>query len=244
MAFCTVHFFSGALQKQGCMNVIVPDGRGPFPVLYLLHGMSDDYSTWMRRTSIERHVADKRLIVVMPDGHRSFYVNDPRPGGPAYEDHIVKDVVGFVDRVLPTVRRRTGRAVAGLSMGGYGAMMLALRHPEVFAAAVSHSGAFDFARKVKTGWGTDALSAAMPKGTHDVFALARALARSRRRPALRIDCGTEDSLLESNRRFHAHLQRLGIRHEYAEHPGGHEWRYWDAHVQETIAFAVKRLSAK
>jgi putative tributyrin esterase len=128
MAWCDLHFRGTAVLKHTNMYVILPEGEGPFPVLYLLHGLSDDYSVWMRRTRIEVYAEKYPLIIVMPDGHRSWYVNDPRLGGLAYEDLIVKDVVGLVDRTFPTVRSREGRAVAGLSMGGYGAIMLGLRH--------------------------------------------------------------------------------------------------------------------
>ena len=133
MALCSVQLFGESIQKASGMNVILPDAQGPFGVLYLLHGLSDDHTIWCRRTSIERYAAELPLIVVMPDGHRSFYCNDPRPGGCAYEDHIVTDVVGFVDRTFPTIADRAGRAIGGLSMGGYGAMMLALRHPDLFS---------------------------------------------------------------------------------------------------------------
>ena len=141
MALCEVRFRGQSIEKQTGMNVILPDGEGPFPVLYLLHGLSDDYTIWHRRTSIERYVEAQPLIVVMPDGHRSFYCNDPRPGGLAYEDHIVTDVVDVVERTFPVIADRGARAIAGLSMGGYGAIMLGLRHPDVFSVACSHSGA-------------------------------------------------------------------------------------------------------
>ena len=243
MALCTVHFSSASIGKQDTMNVILPKGRGPFPVLYLLHGLSDDYSIWQRRTSIERYVEDLRLIVVMPDTHRFFYVNDARPGGPAYEDHITKDVVGFVDRTFPTIRTRGGRAVAGLSMGGYGALMLAFRHVGMFSAAVSHSGAIQFPGGPRVNLpDVVALAEALPRRRYDLFALAREHAARRRKLALRFDCGTEDGLLEVNRRFHAHLAKLRIDHEYAEHPGGHDWGYWDRHVRETLAFVVRHLA--
>ena len=112
MALCQVKFFGASLGKACGMNVILPEKHaGPFGVLYLLHGLSDDHTIWCRRTSIERYVAELPLIVVMPDGHRSFYCNDPRPGGCAYEDHIVRDVVEFVDRTFPTRARRDGRAI-------------------------------------------------------------------------------------------------------------------------------------
>jgi putative tributyrin esterase len=127
MAFCTLHFHSPALVKACSMNVIVPEsgvGEPPFPVCYLLHGLSDDHTSWARRTSIERYVADLPLIVVMPDGGRSFYTDAVE--GPAYERHLIEDVIGFVDRTFQTIRARRGRVIGGLSMGGFGAMKLAL----------------------------------------------------------------------------------------------------------------------
>jgi S-formylglutathione hydrolase FrmB len=245
MALCEVRFKSVSLQKQDAMYVVVPDGRGPFPVLYLLHGLSDDYTVWQRQTSIERYADKYRLMVVMPDTHRFFYVNDPRPGGQAYEDHVVKDVIGQADRLFPTIRSRRGRAVAGLSMGGFGAMMLALKHPDVFAAAVSHSGAFYFAHGSTRGRpDIDSLAGALPRGKYDVFKLARAAAKLRTRPAVRFDCGQSDFLIDQNREFHAHLDKIGYAHEYAEHPGQHTWDYWDLHVQETLRFAWKNLARK
>ena len=243
MALLDVHFEGDSIGKQSSMLVVIPPGKGPFPVLYLLHGLSDDHTIWLRRTSVERYVAGLNLIVVMPDGHRSFYVNDPRPGGMAYEDHIVKDVVGFCDRVFPTIPKRESRAVAGLSMGGFGAMMLALKNPDLFGAAVSHSGALAFSHNPSKSR-PDLLPLAMElRGRYDCFRLAGALKKSGRRklPALRFDCGTEDFLLENNRRFHAHLTRLGMLHEYEEHPGNHNWGYWDEHVQEALVFHRKAL---
>jgi S-formylglutathione hydrolase FrmB len=249
MAFLTVRFRSESLVKQDAMNVFFPEGtRGRLPVLYLLHGLSDNHTAWQRRTSIERYLDGKRLIVVMPDTHRFFYVNDPRPGGQAYEDHIIRDVIGTMDRMFPTVRGRRGRAVAGLSMGGYGALMLAMRHPDKFSTAVSHSGALHFAHAFPKSRGPQygdvaELSKALPRRAYDLWALARRLKRSRRRLAIRLDCGTEDGLIESNRTFHAHLTRLGIDHEYAEHSGAHDWAYWDAHVQDTLRFVLRHLRA-
>ena len=242
MALLEVGFHAKALEKWSSMAVLLPEGKGPFPVLYLLHGLSDDHTAWLRRTSIERYVEGMGLIVVMPDGHRSWYVNDPRAGGHAYEDHIVKDVVGFVDRSFRTVPGRRGRAIAGLSMGGFGAVMLALRHPELFCAACSHSGALAaFHDGARHSEGLLALTSAVPPGKHDCFRLARRLKPPRRRPALRLDCGTEDFLLPGNRAFHAHLAKLGLPHVYEEYPGDHNWGYWDLHVQDTIRFVREHL---
>ena len=242
MALCTVHYRGKSIAKDAVMNVILPEGEGPWPVLYLLHGLSDDHSAWQRRTSLERHAAALPLIIVMPDGHRSFYCNDPRPGGGRYEAHLVQDVVGFIDRTFPTIPRRGGRAVAGLSMGGYGAIMLALRHPDVYSVACSHSGALFFTHRPNAKRpDVQAYAKALGPKTYDCFDLARKLKRSKRRLALRLDCGTDDGLLAANREFHAHLAKLGLAHEYAEFPGGHNWAYWDEHVQQTLGFVMKNL---
>jgi len=242
MALAQIHFRSNSIHKETALNVLLPEcGDGPFPVLYLLHGLSDDHSAWMRYSSIERQVCDLPLIVVMPDGYRSYYVNDPRPEGLAFEDHIIKDVVGFVDRTFPTISGRAGRAIAGLSMGGYGAMVQAMRHPEMFCAASSHSGALSFVTCNYDRPGLRELPRALKREDYDPATLAESLVDRPDRPALRFDCGVDDHLLGHSRDLHATLKSLGIEHEYAEYPGAHTWAYWDEHVGETIAFVTKRF---
>ena len=247
MAYCELHYFSKALGKQTAATVLLPEGEGkagPFPVLYLLHGLSDDHTIWHRRTSIERYVADLPLIVVMPDGGRGFYTNAVE--GFAYETAIIEDLIGYIDRMLPTRAERQGRCIGGLSMGGYGALKLALRHPERFCSAVSHSGALAFGH----GSGPEnrhqspefvrILGPDPAGGPNDLYALAENIDR-KNLPALRIDCGVEDFLIDDNRAFIAHLSRLGIAHEYEEFPGKHEWGYWDEHVREALAFHRRAL---
>lgn len=246
MAYCELHYFSAALGKQTTATVILPqsDHPGPFPVLYLLHGLSDDYTAWMRNTSIVRYVSRLPLIVVMPDGGRGFYCDAVQ--GFAYETAITTDLIGYIDKMLPTVATREGRVLAGLSMGGYGALKLALSHPDKFCATVSHSGAPDFAHV----WpdpnhdefgriiGDDSVG-----GPNDLYALAERFATGELGPwpQVRLDCGVDDFLLEMNRSFQAHLQKLGLPHEYEEFPGAHEWGYWDEHIKETLAFHAKIL---
>ena len=242
MALCEIRFKSSSLRKSESMYAVVPDGKGPFSVLYLLHGLSDDYTMWQRRTSIERHAEGLPFIVVMPDGGRSFYCN--HTGGEQYEDHIVRDVVGTVDCMFHTKRSRKNRAIAGLSMGGYGAIMLALRHPDIFSAAASHSGALFFGHERLSGRQHDKVNRQwrdLPRGKYDCYRLAAKLARRGRTPAIRIDCGKDDFLIRHNRNFAAHLSRLGIKHTYEEFPGAHTWAYWDEHIVQTLAFAKSRL---
>jgi len=242
MAFASMEFFADSIQKMSGLTAILPNSAGPWPVLYLLHGLSDDHTVWCRRTSLERYVSDLPLLVVMPDGHRSFYCNDPRPDGCAYEDHIVRDVVGFVERVFPCMGRRRGRAIAGLSMGGYGAIMLGLRHPDVFCAVSSHSGAPLFAHQpIPDRPDVEALANCLPPGEYDCFALAEKRKSDGRLPAIRMDCGTEDRLAKPNRSFHAHLEALGVPHVYEEYPGEHTWAYWDEHIGRTLAFVMEQF---
>jgi len=186
------------------------------------------------------------LIVVMPDGGHSFYC-DAAQGQP-WETSIVRDLVEYVDKLFHTRKSREGRCLAGLSMGGYGAVKLALAHPDKFCAAVSHSGALGYGHGLPdpargSDWyeaqrrilGDDPLG-----GPHDLYALAAKL-KPAHRPALRIDCGVDDFLIEDNRAYIAHLNKIDYPHQYAEHPGAHNWAYWDLHIQETIPFLARRL---
>jgi len=239
-----MQFFANSIQKASSMNLLIPERPGPWATLYLLHGLSDDHTMWQRRTSIERYVEGTRLLVVMPDGHRNFYVNDPRPGGMAYEDHIVRDVRGFVERTFPVVRSRRGRAIAGLSMGGYGAMMLGLKHAGLFSVISAHSGAFGLLHMGDRRPQFADLLASLSKTKYDCASLARALKRSGRKVAIRFDCGTDDGLIDRNRALHAQMEKVHLAHEYAEYPGGHNWAYWDEHIRETLAFVKVNLKAK
>ena len=241
MAFINASFFSPVLGKEVGMHVIMPEtGRGPFPVLYLLHGLSDDHSTWHRRTRIEYYVHQLPLIVAMPDGFRGFYTDNNE--GPAYGRYMMEDVIGFVERTFPAMRKRGGRCIGGLSMGGYGALRLALAHPNMFASAHSHSGAFAASTVTyKNFWRESERYRTFgphPKGSaHDVFALARKLKSGGKRiPQLRIDCGEQDTLIGCNRELHAHLNRLKIRHEYIECPGEHNWDFWDKRIRGALVF--------
>jgi S-formylglutathione hydrolase FrmB len=183
----------------------------------------------------------------MPDGGRNFYTNAKE--GPAYEDDLMHDVLGLVERTFPVKAERSGRAIGGLSMGGYGAVKLGLKHYEMFGSVNSHSGAVGILRRetMKTRPLTPEYQRIFGESTEgsdeDPFALVERIDHGRL-PPLRLDCGLDDVLLPQNRAFHKHLESLHIAHEYQEYPGGHNWEYWDEHVQEAIAFHVKNLGLK
>ena len=246
MAICEIHLGNqNALRKMTSCMVLLPEdaGPGPFPVWYLLHGLSDNHTAWTRRTNLERYLGSLPLIVVMPDGGRGFYTDSATEPAGAFETFIVRDLVGLVDRTFRTRANREGRVISGLSMGGFGAIKLALKHPEMFCAAASHSGALWRPSDLEHYEGSElhrVFGNHPVGGPDDIFALAERLPAGQM-PGLRIDCGTEDYLLSANRTFHAHLDRLGIAHDYAEFPGGHDWPYWDRHVQGAIAYFVAAL---
>lgn len=249
MALANINYWSPSIQKETQCCVLLPERQpqaGPYPVWYLLHGLSDDYSAWLRWTSLERYVRDLPLIVVLADGHRSFYTDGVQ--GFAYEQAIVKDLVGFVDRSFRTVKSARGRAIGGLSMGGYGAMKLGLKYPNLFGSVNAHSGVY---LHVKERWWENPEHRYWPEmariygdeqtcAANDPFALAAKLDPAKA-PALWMDCGVSDFLVRDNRELHAHLKKLGIKHTYKEFPGDHNWGYWDEHIQQALAFHRRAL---
>lgn len=256
MAFFDCHFFSETLGLQVSAHVLLPQDSGPkhrteHPTLYLLHGLSDDHTMWMRRTSIERYAAERNLAVVMPSVARSFYQD--MACGPRYWIFLSEELPEVMQRFFPLSAERADTFAAGLSMGGYGALRLGLALPRRFAAVASFSGALDYVRRLreagkegarisKTEWDAVAGPGADAAGTNsDLHHLAaRVAAGSEPKPALYLSCGTEDELLDDTRAFHRHLDSLAYAHHYEEAPGGHEWSYWDEQIHRAIAWLPLR----
>lgn len=250
MAFIDCHFFSDSLGVSASMHVILPQAARnqigmdavvrdkKHPVLYLLHGLSDDHTIWMRRTSIERYAAAKGIAVVMPAVNRSFYADMPR--GPRYWEFVSEELPELARSFFPLSDRREDNFVAGLSMGGYGALKLGLTHPDRFAAAASLSGAVDLEwaiRNVPGGefhWLLGGKESVAGTGL-DLYHLAEELAASgKEKPLLYQCCGTEDFLYQDNIRFREHCRKLGLALTYEEEPGIHEWGYWDTKIQRVL----------
>lgn len=216
-----------------------PGPDGP-PVLYLLHGLSDDASAWTRFTSVERYAAAAGLAVVMPEVGRSMYVD--APGGLPYFSYVADELPELVGAAFRVSSRRADTFVAGLSMGGYGAVKLALRRPERYAAAASLSGVLNIgviehgdrftAAQLTAMFGP----AASGVGTaDDVRELLRtAAAAGTTLPDLYLACGTEDDLYRWNVEFTELARELGVPATTYDSPGGHSWDYWDAMLAKVI----------
>ncbi len=252
MALLRCDFFSDALGLSTSMQVVLPQpaasqigmasagGDAPPPVLYLLHGLSDDCTTWTRRTSVERYASELGLAVVMPQVARSFYLDGTHTG--AYGEFLAEELPAVVQRFFRVSTAREDTFVAGLSMGGYGALLSGLRQPERFAAAASLSGALDIAELQRSdvhGVFAHVLDAPAAGTSADLFALLDRVDPVTA-PALFVRCGTEDALVDSNRRFAAAAQERGFDVTAGFDPGDHEWGYWDRTVQDVLAWLPLR----
>ena len=205
------------------------------PVLYLLHGLSDDCTIWERRTSIERYATEKGIAVVMPEVRRSFYTDEAV--GEQYWTFIAEELPQLIARTFRVSTAREDTFVAGLSMGGFGAFKLALNHPERFAAAASLSGALDVAA-LDLDWagtlGQRVWDGRDTAGTADDLLGLLAASDPAALPALFLDCGTEDQLLDHNRRFLAVADERGVELASRLRPGAHTWEFWDQGIQDVL----------
>jgi putative tributyrin esterase len=245
MALIHVDFYAESLDLATSMTVVLPqEGPTPPPVLYLLHGLTDDHTAWTRYTSIERYAYDHKLAVVMPQVHRSFYADEAH--GMKFWTFLSDELPRVVQRFFNVSQKREETFVAGLSMGGYGAFKWALRQPERFAAAVSLSGALDVAwlqknddrphirevmDRVFAGRDTE--------GTDDDLFHLLERADKATLPRLMLRCGTGDHLFEHNERFVHASARHGIPLDSEFEPGGHEWSFWDRHIPRALDFISK-----
>lgn len=239
----TVETYSTVMKKKIRAVVIKPEGynsAGTYPVVYLLHGYGGNYADWVKKAKgIEQAADAHNMLIVCPDGGvGSWYWDSPADPSFQYETYVSKELVSWVDEHYKTIRSRKGRAITGLSMGGHGALYLALRHQDVFGAAGSMSGGVDI-RPFPNNWdmakrlGT---YAEQPKRweVHTVINLLHLLTPNSL--TLIIDCGTEDFFYKVNEKLHAQLLYRGIPHDYYTRPGAHNWAYWTGAVQHQLLF--------
>jgi putative tributyrin esterase len=240
-------FHSASLDRDMHYLALLPRDYGNgrrFPVLYLLHGLYGDYKNWESRTGIESYGKTMSLLIVMPDADDSWYTNSATIPRDKFEDYITQDLISEIDRKYRTIRERSARAIAGLSMGGYGAVKLALEHPDLFAFAASLSGAFNAPGDldhVRPEFGANLLEVFGKAGSrtrteNDIFLLLKTVHAY---PYFYLACGTEDFFLGTNRALAAQLSSQRVPYEYHETTGGHTWEYWDSALNPMLQAAAK-----
>jgi putative tributyrin esterase len=242
VALIRCDFFSEVLELSTSMTVLLPQGSGgPPPVLYLLHGLTDDDTGWTRNTSIERYAEKDGLAVVMPQVHRSFYADEVH--GQKFWTFLSEELPRTVEAFFRVSTRREDTFVAGLSMGGYGAFKWALRQPERFAAAASLSAPLDLAwtgrhddrphivELIGRVYGDRDLT-----GSDDDLFHLLATGDPAGLPRLMLRCGTEDHSrnVRHNERFISACAERGVPLDSGFGPGGHEWDYWDREIRTVL----------
>jgi S-formylglutathione hydrolase FrmB len=249
----TVEVFSPAMHKNIRCLIILPDDYtitgNPYPVLYLLHGWSGHFASWLSDAPQLKQQADAhQMIIVCPDGgYDSWYLDSPVDSTVRYETHVSKEVVSYIDYYYFTRKDSGGRAISGLSMGGHGAIYLALRHPDVFGAAGSIAGGLDLRPFKKNNWNLERvlgnpLSHWDNWEKHSAVSLIPRLKDSKM--PLVIDVGLGDFFLEPNRLMHRLLMEAKYPHEYYERPGEHNAAYWGNAIDYQLVFFDKFFSRK
>lgn len=235
----TVH--SPALRSRADLTLWVPEAAGPLPIVVLMHGVYGSHWLWAHKAGVHRTAARlvasgqiAPMVLAMPsDGlweDGSGYLALPDRD---VESWIIDEVPLAVELAVPGASAAAGLCLAGLSMGGWGALRLgALHHDKVLAV----SG-------LSSNTALSQLDDMTATSLGDVGELGDLLVASNRLPQLRFDCGTDDAFIEANRRLHQQLEREKVAHTYQENPGGHEWSYWAEHIATTLVFFSEALTA-
>jgi len=225
-----------------------------YPVIYLLHGLFGSHENWTTLTKLPSYAQNYAAIIVTPEGENGWYTDSPTKPPNRYEDYIIKELIPEIDAKYRTNATRGGRAIAGLSMGGYGALKYGVKYPEMFVLVGSFSGALG-AANFSGGSGVMAAifksidEAFGPAGSetrknNDLFSLVREASAEKIKafPFIYLDCGTEDFLFQNNREFVAVLNEKKVPHEFRELPGGHTWPYWEKQVVEFLRLSERFLN--
>jgi S-formylglutathione hydrolase FrmB len=245
VAMQDVTFHSGALKREMPYRVFLPaqiPAGQKLPVVYLLHGNGGGFRNWSDYSDVSKYAA-QGLILIMPDGNSSYFMNAVEKPRDKYEDYLMQDLIGDVEGRFPAKPGRANRAVVGVSMGGFAAVTLALRHPDMFFFAGAISPAIDvperrFTWKRASRW-WEFRSIFGPLGSaerdaRDPFVLLRS-AKPASTPYVYLTAGEQESLREPIERFAAHLQARGVAYEFHTKPGGHDWAEWDAQIPGCFA---------
>ena len=219
-----------------------------YPVIYLLHGLTGHYNNWTELTKLVNYASALSSIVVTPEGENGWYTDHSSKPNEKWESYIVNELIPEIDKNFRTTGSREKRAIAGLSMGGYGSLKFGLKYPGKFILVGSFSGALGAASYSEKaipgaiGRTIDGIFGPIGSDTrksNDIFEIVRNLTpeKTKSLPFIYLDCGTEDFLFQNNREFVSLLIEKKIPHEYRQLPGAHNWQYWDKQVQEFLRLA-------
>jgi putative tributyrin esterase len=255
----TLAISSSAMGKTYNAAVVLPNsyakGKTKYPVMYLLHGAYGHFGDWLKSTPnkmVVKDLADQyNMIIVMPEGETySFYLDSPTNKESQFETYITKEVIQKIDQTYRTIAEKKGRVITGLSMGGHGALYLSTRHPELFLAAGSMSGALDMGGMLQRGNNDQVKKLMQPvfgedAGKQELYDANAVLGmiekiKANKMPLI-IDIGVDDFLIESNRELHRRLVYEKVPHDYTERPGAHTWEYWENSVPYHAYFFSKIL---
>ncbi len=238
---------SKSLEMSTGVNILLPDNyedmpKDGYPVLYLLHGMSDDRTTWLRNTRIEKYADERKIAVVMPEAQCSFYTD--MAYGLKYYSYIAEELPEFICKTFPVSKKREDNFIAGLSMGGFGALKIGFRRFESFCgiAALSPAITPDEVARLDEGRyghilrGITGMECEL-KPEDNIRALAKAIPENAR-PKLFMAIGNGDFLKEQNENFDAFLNEIGYAHEFITDEGYHNWDFWEKHIQTALKFLM------
>jgi putative tributyrin esterase len=256
----TLQIASATMGKTYKAAVVLPNSyaksKASFPVLYLLHGAYGHFGDWLKSTpdkKLVQNLSDQyNLIVVMPEGETfSFYLDSPVNKESQFETYITKEVIQKIDKTYRTISDRKGRVISGLSMGGHGALSLSAKHPDLFCAVGSMSGAVDMGSMLNRDSAAQVVKLMQPifgDKSDDVelykqnAVLGMVDKIKANKLALIIDCGVDDFLIEPNRELHRRLVYNKVAHDYTERPGAHTWDYWENSLPYHVLYFSKVLA--
>lgn len=253
-------FLSSLLEREIPYRVILPTNYAErseqeYPILYLLHGLFGCCDNFLDLTRILQYVGGKDLIVIFPEGANGWYSDSQAIEKNKFESYFRAELFPLIDNRYRTIKNRRGRAIAGISMGGYGAFKIAFKHPLSFTFVASMSGAFDAAIRTEqdsiTDWEVlgDSLKSVFGdqadarRKENNLFYLVEKLSSREvaELPDIYFDCGKNDSFLEINRRMAERLKSKNASFEFCEIEGEHNWDYWDARLAVVIDKATEKL---
>lgn len=239
MAIFRGEIFSAELGMNTSVVVFIPGGipNSEMNVVYLFHGRSDNCTGWTRLTSVERYADEARCAVVMPEVQKSFYTD--MKYGEKYFSYVAKELPELMHKMFNLSLEPEKSYVAGLSMGGYGALKCAFTFPERYAGCAAFSSACDMQACVDD----ETLSATHNeyKGVYgeelkvgdenDLFVLSTNANQAKVKPKIMMTCGTLDFLYPQNLKLKAHMEKLDFKYKFEEWEDDHTWRFWDASIQ-------------